>query len=136
LQRDNLFIHTHSAVERVIIEDKKAIGVAVLSNAGTRQVKANREVILSAGTFNSPKILMLSGIGCAKHISKMGIQVHYDNAQVGQNLQDHPFIPVTKYLKEPLSLDALNHFPKNAFSLINWLIAKDNELANCAEMTG
>lgn len=91
-KRDNLVIETQAHVTRVLIDPhtKRATGVEYLSGA-TGYIKvanAKKEVVLSAGAINSPKILMLSGIGPAEDLRKIGIPVVYDSA-VGHNLQDH-----------------------------------------------
>jgi choline dehydrogenase len=95
------------------------------------------QVILSAGTMTSPRLLMLSGIGPVDTLAKHGIPVVHANPAVGRGLQDHPFLVMIHLLRDSaLSLDALNSFPANAFKLGEWLLFRNNELANCAEMTG
>lgn len=61
---------------------------------------------------------MLSGIGDQKILNKHNIDIVHQNDQVGLNLQDHPLIPITRYLNKPISMDVLNHFPKNAIALL------------------
>ena len=73
-------------VEKVVMEEGRAVGVQL---AGGEIVRAGREVIIAASSINSPKILMLSGIGPAAHLAEHGIEVVADRAGVGQNLQDH-----------------------------------------------
>lgn len=84
--RPNLRILTETRVLRLVFEGKRAIGVLVRDAAGERIIHAGREVILSAGTLQSPKLLQLSGIGPARHLAALGIPVVADVAQVGQNL--------------------------------------------------
>ena len=87
--RPNLKVLTHSNCERILFEGPRASGV-VISRGGLQEtLTASREVILSAGAYHSPKLLMLSGIGPAPHLQKMGIAVKVDSSEVGQNLQDH-----------------------------------------------
>src|SRR5690606_22476700 len=74
---------------RVIIRNQRAVGVEIESRGKIRTVTARREVILSASAINSPKLLMLSGIGPAEHLKDKGIEVVADRPGVGQNLQDH-----------------------------------------------
>lgn len=90
-QRKNLKIETKAHVIRVLIDPKTktAYGVEYLKNNQITRVFAKKEVILSAGALNSPKILMLSGVGPADHLEEMNIEV-LENLSVGQNLQDHP----------------------------------------------
>ncbi|CAA9360350.1 Oxidoreductase, GMC family [uncultured Leptolyngbya sp.] len=94
LQRPNLTVITGALVTRLLFEGTRAVGVEYLHSAMLHQVKVNREVILSAGAFDSPKLLMLSGIGDAAHLQAMGISVVVDLPGVGQNLQDHVVVSV------------------------------------------
>lgn len=87
--RPNLEIVTGAHVERVLFEGKRAVGVAFRRGRDLRSVTAARSVILSAGAFQSPQILMLSGVGPAAHLKEHGIDVVVDAPEVGANLQDH-----------------------------------------------
>ncbi|PTR26656.1 choline oxidase [Rhodococcus sp. OK519] len=92
LDRDNLTILTDHWAKKLPIENGRCVGVDVLLKDGihSRRITARREVILSAGAIDSPKLLMLSGIGPAEHLREMGIEVLVDSPGVGSNLQDHP----------------------------------------------
>jgi choline dehydrogenase len=92
--RPNLTVAVNSEVTRILIENGRARGVSFWRDGKEQTVLARREVILSAGTFNSPKILMLSGIGPARHLQAHGIQLVADLPGVGENLQDHVLLPV------------------------------------------
>lgn len=85
----NLTIKTEALVEKVIIEDKQAVGVQFVHKGNRQQVRVSKEVIVSAGAFNSPQILMLSGIGNAQKLVQHGIETISDLPGVGENLQDH-----------------------------------------------
>ena len=87
--RPNLTVITQAHTQRVLVDEKVARGVEFLQGGQTRQVKANREVILSAGAYGSPQLLMLSGIGPAAHLQQHSIAVVQDLPGVGQNLHDH-----------------------------------------------
>jgi len=88
-RRRNLHVQTGAHVTRVLIEGARAIGVELVRASGDLiSVRASREVILCAGTFNSPQLLMLSGIGPAAHLREFGIKPLVD-LPVGKNLQDH-----------------------------------------------
>ncbi len=90
LQRANLTIRTGALVTRLLFEGTRAVGVEYLHEGTTlHQIRASREVILSAGAFDSPKLLMLSGIGDANHLQAVGVPVMADLPGVGRNLQDH-----------------------------------------------
>ena len=88
-ERPNLTVVTHAQVNRVVIEDNKAVGVIYEKGGAEETVTAHHEVILSGGAFGSPKILMLSGIGPKDQLQALGIEVVVDAPEVGENLQDH-----------------------------------------------
>ena len=109
---------------RIVFEDGKAVGVEISRGGTVSTVRANREVILSASSINSPKLLMLSGVGPAAHLAEHGIPVVADRAGVGQNLQDHLEIYVQRECKQPITLYShLNLFSKAAIGL-RWLLFK------------
>ncbi len=92
---DNLLVLTGARATRVVVEGSCATGVEVVGADGDRRtIRATREVIVSAGTFDSPKLLMLSGIGPAAHLAGHAIDVVAD-LPVGDNLHDHLFVPVS-----------------------------------------
>jgi choline dehydrogenase len=94
LDRPNLTLITGAQVTRILIREGRAVGVDYQLNGETHQLLAEKEVILSAGALNSPKILMLSGIGPTEHLHEFDIPVHVNLPGVGQNLQDHVQLPV------------------------------------------
>lgn len=87
--RENLTIMTGARVTRILTENQRAVGVAYNKHGEEYTIKAKSEVILSAGAFGSPQILMLSGIGPKDHLQELGIEVVHDSPNVGENLQDH-----------------------------------------------
>ena len=89
-QRSNLFISMHSRVLKIVIDPvtKQATAVRFEKKGKIYQVKAKKEIILSAGSVNSPQLLMLSGVGPEDHLKSLGIPV-IQNLPVGDNLQDH-----------------------------------------------
>ena len=89
LSRPNLCVMTHALSARILMEGKRARGVAYYQGSELQEVRARREVIVSAGAFGSPQLLMLSGIGPAAHLQAHGIPVVHDLPGVGENLQDH-----------------------------------------------
>jgi 4-pyridoxate dehydrogenase len=88
MNRPNLTVLTHSTARRVLLNGTKACGVEYSHNGTTVNVEAEREVLLSGGSFNSPHLLMLSGIGPADHLREFGI-APVAALPVGDNLQDH-----------------------------------------------
>lgn len=93
LNRPNLTVRTGAKVARILVANGRAVGVEVVTPGLAEQILVNREVILSAGAFDSPKLLMLSGIGAADELKRQGIPVVADLPGVGQNLQDHLLMP-------------------------------------------
>ncbi|WP_416830340.1 MAG: GMC family oxidoreductase [Erythrobacter sp.] len=88
-EQGNFAVRTNTLVERLVVEQGRVTGVMVRRGGRSEMLYARRGVILSAGAFNSPQILMLSGIGPAEHLKQHGIDVVLDRAAVGSNLQDH-----------------------------------------------
>jgi choline dehydrogenase-like flavoprotein len=89
-KRANLRIETQAHATRILFEGKRAVGVEYRQGKETKQIRARREVILAAGAFQSPQLLMLSGVGDAAALGKLGIASVHQLPGVGQNLQDHP----------------------------------------------
>ncbi len=91
----NLTVRLNSAVQRINLENDRAVGVAYRDQAGNdHTVRANGEVIIAAGALVTPKLLMLSGIGDPQQLRSHGIDVFVDLPGVGQNLIDHPEVPI------------------------------------------
>ncbi|XP_011704090.1 PREDICTED: glucose dehydrogenase [FAD, quinone]-like isoform X2 [Wasmannia auropunctata] len=104
--RENLFVTLQSTVTKVLIDPStnRAVGVEFIKNSRTIPVFASKEVILCAGAIKSPQLLMLSGIGPAKHLTELGINV-VQNAPVGENLMDHlAFLGLTWAINAPIDI--------------------------------
>jgi len=105
----NLSIITDITVLKVIFDttdgQRLATGVEVVKNSKVEILQATREIILAAGTFGSPQILMASGVGDAKHLHQLGIPVIHNLPQVGENLQDHLDFTLNKKISLPTGLD-------------------------------
>jgi choline dehydrogenase-like flavoprotein len=87
--RPNLSVRTGALVEKIVVENGRAVGVAVRFGSKREVLRAKGGVVLSAGAFGSPQVLMLSGIGPATHLTEHGIPVVLDRGAVGEDLQDH-----------------------------------------------
>jgi choline dehydrogenase len=88
-QRENLTVMPFMHVNRVLFEGTRAVGVEASQLGQTQELRADREVILCGGTFNSPQLLMLSGVGPAEHLAMREVELLLDQPAVGQNLSDH-----------------------------------------------
>ncbi|MER8435845.1 choline dehydrogenase [Mesorhizobium sp. M1312] len=123
LRRKNVSL-VKGFARRVIIENQRATGVEIEARKRIQVVKARREVIVAASSINSPKILMLSGIGPAQHLREYGIQVIADRPGVGRNLQDHMELYIQQESTQPITLNSvLNPFSK-AMIGAQWLFFK------------
>jgi choline dehydrogenase len=89
-----LTIETGATVSRVLVENGRCTGVAYVQGGAEKTVRCDAEVLMAAGSYNTPKILMLSGIGPVPHLSAMGVKVIHELRGVGENLQDHHEVPV------------------------------------------
>jgi len=89
MRRPNLTVHTNALATRIILEGTRAAGVEYTTNGRLHRASTTREVVLTGGVFNTPQLLMLSGIGEADHLRSVGIQPKVDLPGVGRNLQDH-----------------------------------------------
>jgi choline dehydrogenase-like flavoprotein len=89
IAKNGVDVRAGAHVENILFDGRRAMGVAYRRGGASTSVRARREVILSAGAFQSPQILMLSGVGPAPHLKDRGVEVLIDSAGVGQNLQDH-----------------------------------------------
>lgn len=130
LERDNLTLETGVLVRRILIENRRAIGVEYIDETGRMATALSDSVILSAGALRSPQILMLSGIGPADHLTELGIEVVAHNAGVGANLQDHPTLPVIY----PLARGKDWNDVLNDASLAQWVEHKTGPYAQIAEV--
>jgi len=110
-KRKNLTITSKAHANRIIFNGRRAVGVEFEQQGVIRTAIAHREVIISAGTYNSPQLLQLSGIGPADQLNKLGIEVVVDNATVGKNLQDHFNAPLMYELNKNFTVnDVMNNW--------------------------
>ncbi|MDB5489800.1 MAG: choline dehydrogenase [Reyranella sp.] len=136
-RRSNCHVVTRALVERVVIENGRAVGVAYSVRGKSRIARARREVILSAGTIGSPQILQLSGIGAGAHLSALGIPVVRDMPGVGENLQDHFCIRSTYKTWWRLSLnDDLNTFHRRLSAAFLYAVARIGPLTATPAFAG
>ena len=128
--RPGLTIMPRAHVRRIVIEGGRAVAAEYEQNGKRQTARAEREVILSAGAYGSPQLLMLSGIGPADHLRDHGIEVRVDQPNVGAHLQEHPMALVNLRCATPDTLDDAAS-PKY---LLPWLLAGRGKLSsNVAE---
>ena len=130
LSRSNLTLKTQSMSRRILFEGGRAIGIEYQRHGETYVARAEREVILSGGSINSPQLMMLSGIGPADHLKSFGIETRLDLPGVGQNLQDHPTIILQVACKEPVSIDWVAKPHRKAIAGAQWLLSRKGVAAS------
>jgi len=126
----NLDIRTGCAVRDLIIEGTAAKGARYVQGGREVAAYARREVVLSAGAFNSPAILMHSGIGSAAHLREHGIEVVLDLPGVGENLMDHPLSSLQVRCTQPVTLYRHLNLLSQAKGAVEWALTRKGLLAN------
>lgn len=129
LRQANLTLLTEALVTRLVMDGERVVGVDYVKDGVPRRALAERGVILSAGTFNSPKILMLSGIGRPDDLRAVGVEPLHDLPGVGQNLQEHPGVDIGYHAACPIPFDRLLRLDRLALSMIRWALFKTGPLA-------
>ncbi len=122
MSRPNLTVVTGALTQRVLTQGKRAIGVEYRREGEFITAKAGREVILSGGSYNTPQILMLSGIGPAAHINDLGIDLVHDLPGVGQNLSEHPRVPVLFEASKPVTFVNQLRFDRATKNVVQWYL--------------
>lgn len=130
--RPNLTVVPHAHATQIVLEGTRATGVEYVSAGREFSVHAEREVILCGGSVNSPRLLMLSGIGPAKHLKQQGIEVALDLPGVGENLQDHLFLPVAYEAKRAVSLASA----ESLVSVLRYMAFRRGMLTSCVAEAG
>ena len=137
LVRENLHVETDCLTHRIIFDNNSAIGVEYDSKGVLTQVYAEKEVLLSAGSINSPQLLMLSGVGDAEQLNRHGLPLVKHLPGVGKNLQDHLDLRVQVKCKQPVS-----HYPSSigigrVAAGLKWLVARSGVCAtNLLDVAG
>jgi choline dehydrogenase-like flavoprotein len=125
--RPNLEVRTGVTVLGVELAGTRAVGVRVRKGrSGVELLRAEREVLLSAGAIGSPQLLQLSGIGAGEDLRRVGVQVRHELPGVGRNLQDHPFVTMIWEVSDQTTLYGADK-PK---ALAEWLLRKSGRLSS------
>ena len=136
LQRENCNL-IRGLARKIVFSGRRAVGVELLAGGGLKTVRAKKEVILASSSINSPKLLMLSGIGPAAHLTAHGIPIVADRPGVGQNLQDHLEVYFQFWCKQPVSLNSKLGLISKGIIGAKWLLTKKglgatNHFESCA----
>ena len=132
----NLRIETGALVHRILFKGTRAIGLEYSRRGELQRAEQRREVILSAGAFGSPQILMLSGVGPEAHLRAMGIELTHKLPGVGANLQDHPEVHLQHLSKQPVSLNGYMRLDRKLKVGLEWFLFKTGVCAHNQGRTG
>jgi choline dehydrogenase len=128
--RRNLEVRAGAQVQRLVFEGKRCVGVEIDRGGTALVLRARREVILSGGAYNSPHLLMLSGIGPAGHLRKHGIEVVHDSPGVGRNLQEHPTASLEFNAAAPVTFLNQLRWDRIAFNALRWALTGRGTMAS------
>ena len=129
MDRTNLTIETAALARRIVVEQGHATAVEFLQGGSVKRARAAREIVLCGGAYNSPQLLMLSGIGPAEQLREMGIEVVQDLPGVGQNLSDHPNIINEYELKTDAGLTRYLRADRAGIAAARWFVRHDGPFA-------
>jgi choline dehydrogenase len=136
-RRRNLAIASNALASRVLFSGRRAVGVAYLQHGVTRTAYADAEVVIAGGAFNSPQLLQLSGLGPAKILRDLGIDVIADMPGVGADLQDHLQIRMQYRCTEPITMnDVINHWRHRYGAGLRYLMSRKGLLTIGAGYAG
>ncbi len=107
----NLEIITGARAGPLLFDGRKCVGVTYRQDGQDKEIRANNEVILSGGTYNSPHLLQISGIGPAAHLKEIGVEVQHDLPGVGSNLADHFAARIKHHVHTGMTMNQLSRFP-------------------------
>ena len=131
LSRPNLHVATGTDALKIVFEGTRASGISIRDAQGVRTLNVRREVVLCAGAFESPKLLLVSGIGPATQLTPLGIDVVAESPDVGRNLRDHRYLPVMFTVRRG-SLNGAFRGGGLLLSLLRYLTGKNGPLTHAA----
>jgi choline dehydrogenase len=132
--RRNLTVATRAQATRILLDGRRAVGVEYLHDGKVERVHADREVVVSGGTYNSPQLLMLSGIGPADHLRSVGIDVVHDLQGVGANLQEHPNLLNIYRADGKLGLTPHLRWDRATLAVMRWALLGTGPFATAGTM--
>ena len=136
MSRSNLTIVKKALASKILIRDKRAYGVEYLKSGKLHKVEASREVILCAGSINSPQLLQLSGIGPKKVLESASVRMIHDSPAVGKNLQDHLGVSYFYKSKVPTLNDQLRPILGKVYQGIRYILTRTGPLSLSVNQSG
>ncbi|MCC6473455.1 MAG: GMC family oxidoreductase N-terminal domain-containing protein [Burkholderiales bacterium] len=130
MKRPNLVVRTRALTTRILVENRRAVGVEYLQDGAAREARAAREVLLCAGSYNSPQILMLSGIGPPEHLRSFGIEPIHPLPGVGRNLSEHPNFISVYALRERRGFTRHLRLDRATAGVARWFLRHDGAFAS------
>ncbi len=130
MKRPNLTVITEALGSRVEVENGRAVALHYRRKGQEHVIRAEREIILSGGAYNTPQLMLLSGIGPADELRELGIATVHDLPGVGRNLQDHPSVAMISGAKREVSLTNELRFDRLTLSVLEWLALGKGRIAN------
>lgn len=130
MQRPNLRVVTGALASRIEVRNGRAVALHYRRNGQDHRLEAAREIVLSGGAYNTPQLLLLSGIGPADELRALGIEAVHDLPGVGRNLQDHPSIAMVWGAEREVTLTGDLRFDRLTFSVLEWLATGKGRIAN------
>jgi len=122
-RRANVMLEIHAHTTRIVVENGRAVAVEYVQNGTVKRARALRDIVLSGGVYNSPQLLMLSGIGPADELTKHNIRVVHDLPGVGKNLQDHAGVGVDVTCAKPVAFERELRADRLAISVLRWALS-------------
>lgn len=136
MDRQNLKVITRALVQRIDLEDKRAVGVTFLQGGQSRSLKARRDVILSGGSINTPQLLQISGIGNPEDLAPIGVAVKHALPGVGRNFRDHYAVRVSALVKGAGSLNELSRGVRLVGEVVRYALTRKGLLATAPSHAG
>lgn len=130
MKRPNLKVITGALATRVEVEAGRAVALHYVQDGTSHVARSEREIILSGGAFNTPQLLLLSGIGPADELREHGIAPVHDLPGVGRNLQDHPSVAITSGARREVTLTPELRFDRLTLAVLQWLATGKGRIAN------
>jgi choline dehydrogenase-like flavoprotein len=131
MQRPNLDVLTHTHVRRVLFAGKRAVGVEIQTPSGVQRLRATKEIVLCAGSYHSPHLLLHSGVGDAQALRSWGIAPVHDLPAVGRHLQDHPSAPIALDTSESTSYAlSWKALPRDVVQIAQYFLLRSGPLSS------